>query len=98
MLDVSERPIVIVGGGNCAPRKARGLLNAGATRITVIAPEFCDAIPSGVQCIATRYATDRLTGAGLVFAATDDPDINAAVVRDAHQLGVLVSRADSSDD
>jgi precorrin-2 dehydrogenase/sirohydrochlorin ferrochelatase len=98
MLDVSERPIVIIGGGNGAARKAQGLLDAGATRITVIAPEFCDAIPSGVQRITAPYTADHLTGAGLVFAATDHPDVNAAIVRDAHQLGLLVSRADSTDD
>lgn len=98
MLDVSERPIVIIGGGSVAARKARGLLDAGATRITVIAPEFCDAIPSPVQRVTAPYTADHLTGAGLIFAATDNPDVNAAVVRDAHQLGLLVSRADSTED
>jgi precorrin-2 dehydrogenase / sirohydrochlorin ferrochelatase len=98
MLDVSQRPIVIIGGGSVAARKAKGLLEAGATRITVIAPEFCDAIPSGIQRITARYAPDHLTGAGLVFAATDDPDVNAAIVRDAHQLGLLACRADSTDE
>ena len=98
MLDVSQRPIVIVGGGSVAARKAKGLLDAGATYITVIAPEFCDSVPVNVKRITARYIADHLTGAGLIFAATDDADVNAAVVRDAHQLGVLVSRVDSTDE
>jgi precorrin-2 dehydrogenase / sirohydrochlorin ferrochelatase len=98
MLDVSQRPIVIVGGGSVAARKAKGLLDAGATHITVIAPEFCDSIPTSVKRITASYTADHLTDAGLVFAATDDPDVNATVVRDAHQLGLLVNRADSTDD
>src|SRR3954468_5369705 len=98
MLDVSQRPIVIIGGGSVAARKVKGLLDAGATSITVVAPEFCESIPAGVQRITARYTADHLTNAGLVFAATDNPDVNAAIVRDAHQRGLLVSRADSTDD
>jgi precorrin-2 dehydrogenase/sirohydrochlorin ferrochelatase len=33
-----------------------------------------------------------------VFAATDDPKVNDAIVRDARQLGILVCRADSDDE
>src|SRR3954465_10166336 len=98
MLDVAQRPIVIVGGGSVAARKAKGLIEAGAARIKIVAPKFCDAIPHGVERVNASYLTDHLTGAGLVFAATDNPDVNAAVVRDAHHLGLLVSRADSTDD
>lgn len=99
LLDVSQRPIVIVGGGSVAARKAKGLIEAGATRIKIVAPQFCDAIPdTSVERLTATYLTDHLTGAGLVFAATDNPDVNAAVVRDAHRLGLLVSRADSTDE
>jgi precorrin-2 dehydrogenase/sirohydrochlorin ferrochelatase len=99
MLDVSQRPIVIVGGGRVAARKAKGLIEAGATRVKIVAPQFCDAIPdTGVERVTATYLTDHLTGAGLVFAATDNPDVNAAVVGDAHRLGLLVSRADSTDE
>lgn len=100
MLDVSQRPIVIVGGGAVAARKARGLIEGGAMRITVVSPEFCDAIPdgAGVRRIAERYTPSHLAGAGLVFAATDDAAVNAAVVLDGHARGLLVCRADSTDD
>lgn len=98
LLDVCERPIVIVGGGAVAARKARGLLEAGAGDVTVVAPSFDASMPEGVKRVAARYVPQHLDGAGLVFAATDDSAINSRVVEDAHQRGLLVNRADSDDD
>jgi precorrin-2 dehydrogenase/sirohydrochlorin ferrochelatase len=98
MLDVSERLIIIIGGGSVAARKAKGVLDAGATRIRMIAPDFCGDIPDPVERITEPYNPRHLEGAGLVFAATDNPEVNAAVVRDAHRLGLLVSRADSAEE
>ena len=98
MLDVSCRLIVIVGGGAVAARKARGLLEAGATRIHCVAPSFCDEMPAGIECISEPYRPAHLDEAGLVFAATNRPDVNQTVVRDAHARGVLVNRADMDDE
>ncbi len=97
MLDVTARPIVIVGGGKVAARKCAGLLAGGATVIRVVSPEFCDSIPTGVSRVVERYESRHLDGAGLVFAATSNTAVNDAVVRDAHARGLLVSRADGSD-
>jgi precorrin-2 dehydrogenase/sirohydrochlorin ferrochelatase len=97
MLDVSQRLIVVIGGGAVAARKAKGLLEAGATRVTLVAPEFCEAVPPLVERITDTYKPEYLRDAGLVFAATDQPAVNSSVVRDAHELGVLVCRADSTE-
>ena len=40
LLDVTRARVVIVGGGRVAARKAKGLIDAGATDITVVAPDF----------------------------------------------------------
>lgn len=101
MLDVSARPAVIVGGGAVAVRKARGFLDAGATRLTVVSPTFHDDMPAGVARVAERYEARHLDGlspAALVFAATDDRGVNDAVVRDAVARGLLANRADADDD
>lgn len=98
MLDLSGRLVVIVGGGRVGARKAGGLLSAGAVRVKVVAPEICDAMPAGIERIMERYSPSHLAGANLVFAATNVAAVNAAVVRDAHELGLLVNRADGSDD
>lgn len=97
MLDVTSRPIVIVGGGKVAARKCNGLLAAGAAQVRVVSPDFCDTIPPAVERVAARYESSHLIDAGLVFAATNSVAVNDAVVRDAHALGLLVSRADTSD-
>lgn len=97
MLDVTGRTILIVGGGAVAARKARGLLEAGAKTVRCVAPHFCDEVPCGVERICEAYRPERLDGAGLVFAATDQPDVNEAVVRDAHARKLLVNRADADE-
>ncbi|MBA2707323.1 MAG: bifunctional precorrin-2 dehydrogenase/sirohydrochlorin ferrochelatase, partial [Gemmatimonadaceae bacterium] len=97
MLDVSQRLIVIVGGGAVAVRKAAGLLDAGATRIRVVAPEISNDLARGIEHVKDNYRSDHLNGASLVFAATDHADVNAQVVRDAHARNLLVGRADAAD-
>jgi len=96
-LDVTDRLVVIIGGGKVAARKCEGLLAAGAKRVRVVSPAFCDRVPAGVERVAATYEPKHLDGAGLVFAATNVPAVNDAVVRDAQSRGVFVNRADSSD-
>jgi precorrin-2 dehydrogenase/sirohydrochlorin ferrochelatase len=98
MLDVSGRFIIIVGGGVVAARKARTLLEAGATRIRCVAPEFCEDLPTEVERVRQSYQPDCLDRAMLVFAATNRPEINDAVVRDAHARNLLVNKADAGDE
>src|SRR5213080_168589 len=98
LLEVSDREIVIVGGGDVALRKAMGLIDAGAKCVRVISPDVHERMPTQVQRIAETYRPEHLLGAGLVFAATDDPKVNDAIARDARELGILVCRADADDE
>lgn len=98
MLDLSERVVVIVGGGAVAARKARGLIEAGAGCVRCVAPTFHEGIPAEVQRVGESYRAAHLDGAALVFAATDRADVNDAVVRDAHARNLLVNRADAGAD
>jgi precorrin-2 dehydrogenase/sirohydrochlorin ferrochelatase len=97
MLDVSDRLIVIVGGGAVAVRKAKGLLDAGATRVCVVSPTFHAEMPTGIERVAASYEAGQLDGAQLVFAATDAPDVNERVVRDAQARGIWVNRSDEAE-
>jgi len=97
MLDVSDRLVVVVGGGSVAVRKVQGLLEAGATRLRCVAPRFDAAMPPQAQRIQEPFAPHHLEGAGLVFAATDDAHVNAQVVAEARARGILVSRADADE-
>ena len=98
VLDVTDRLVVIVGGGGVAARKARGVLEAGATRVRCVSPAFDAEMPESVERVPEAYEARHLDGAGLVFAATDLAAVNDSVVRDARARGVLVNRADSDDD
>jgi siroheme synthase-like protein len=97
MLDVADRLIVIVGGGAVAVRKAKTLIQCGATRVRCIAPSIDDAMPAEVERGEKHYDSHDLDGAGLVFAATDDSSVNATVLRDARQMKILVNRADADE-
>lgn len=94
ILDVSDLPIVIVGGGQVAMRKAASLLESGASVVTAVAPTFHSDFPAAVRQTREPYRSEHLSEARLVFAATDDPAINDQVVRDAHARGLLVNRVD----
>ncbi len=97
LLNLTDRLVVIIGGGTVAARKARGVLRGGAERVRMVAPVFCDAIPDGVERVSEPYRVEHLHGASIVFAATDRPEVNATVVRDARRNNMLVHRADADD-
>jgi len=98
LLDVTQRPILVVGGGKVATRKANSLLHAGGTNLRAVAPQFSADFPLAVHRRIGCYQPTDLDGATLVFAATDAPDVNAAIVRDARQRGIWVNRADVDGD
>ena len=94
MLDVIDRTVVIIGGGAVAVRKVKTLLEAGATRVRVVSPTFHEQMPAVLERVQEPYESRHLDGAGLIYAATDSPDVNDRVVRDAKARGVLVNRLD----
>jgi precorrin-2 dehydrogenase/sirohydrochlorin ferrochelatase len=100
MLDVTDRLVVIIGGGAVASRKVAGLLAAGATRVRVVSPAFDLKMPASacIERITERYDPRHLDGASLVFAATDVVEVNTAVVAEARRRGILVNRADGIDE
>ncbi len=97
-LDLYGRSVVVVGGGSVAARKVRGLLDAGA-HVTVVAPAFDETLRAaagaaeGLELVSRPFEAGDVEGATLVFAATDDPDVNAAVVAAARKNHVLVDDA-----
>jgi siroheme synthase-like protein len=89
--------VVVVGAGAVAARKVRGLLDAGANRIRCVAPRFSSDIPGNIERITQTYDPRHLEGAILVFATTDDAEVNATIVQDCRAMGILVNRADGED-
>ena len=89
---------VVVGGGTVAERKVSDLLDGGA-RPLVVSPTLTAALErwrdEGRIAHNARLFVERdVEGALLVFAATNDAQVNAAVAAAAHKQGCLVNIAD----
>ena len=96
-VDLEAKPVLIVGAGPVALRRARQLLEAGA-RVTVIAPsiiaEFREL--AGVELVERPVQIEDVsTHYRLVIVATDDSDVNAMISDECADLGILCNRCDS---
>lgn len=81
------RPVLVVGGGPVAARRARGLLDAGA-QVTVVAPLACPAVTdlaaAGLLIWAPRtYRRGDIDGVWFVQTATGDTAVDEQVAADA---------------
>ena len=97
-LNLKDRPVLVVGAGKVALRKTRSLLDAGA-RVTVVAPEWereFESLP--VRLVPRRFRASDLTGALLVFAATDDRLTNHRIGVAAKGKGIFANIADSAEE
>jgi len=93
-IDLTDKPCLIVGGGEVALRKAQALLEAGA-RVTVIAPEVIPELAGlGVNIVTRPYEAGDAEGHALVFAATGDRATNAAISSEAAAACVPVNVVD----
>jgi siroheme synthase-like protein len=94
-LVVDGRACLVVGGGPVAARKAAGLVACGA-RVTVVAPDLVDELPTlaGVHVEKRAYRPGDAAGYRLVIAATGDPAVDQMVFDDAEAAGVWVNAAD----
>jgi len=92
-IDVAGLRCLIIGGGRVGARKAGTLAEAGA-RVTVLSPALADRLAERVDAGEVawqpgRYQPGCLRGHALVIAATDDPELNLRIGRDAEAEGVL---------
>lgn len=100
-LELKDRPVVVIGGGNIALQKARALLETGA-QLTIIAKSICACLDSLCQQhdITYRlgaYTPECIKDAILVIAATDDRSVNEAVFRDCRERRILCNVVDVPD-
>lgn len=83
MVDLSHKPVLVVGGGKVARRKVQGLLAAGAD-VTVISPQIEPELKAmNIRWIQRQYQSGDTAGAVIVFACTDQATINQQIYRDA---------------
>lgn len=97
-LRLAGQPVVVIGGGEVAARKALLLRRAGA-KLTVVAPELCAALSEAAQRgelehVAAEFRPEHLQAARLVVAATNRHEVNAAVAREAEARNIPVNVVD----
>ncbi len=95
---LDNKPVLLVGGGEVAERKARLLLDACA-RLTVVAPELDSelaelAANGSIEWLAGEFASEQLAGKWLVVAATDRREVNALVYQSANQARIFANVVD----
>lgn len=95
---LDNKPVLLVGGGEVAERKARLLLDAGA-QLTVVAPELDPelaelAANGSLEWLDAEFAPAHLTGKWLVVAATDRREVNALVYQSANQARIFANVVD----
>ena len=94
MLDLRGKLAVVVGAGPVGLRKAQGLREVDARVLLVAQHVAGETLPDGIEVRIEPYRAELLAGAMLVFACTDQPELNARIAADARGLGAMVNVAD----
>lgn len=97
-LDIEDRAVLIIGGGEVCARKAETMLKYGG-RVTIVSPVFTDEIEgwaaAGRVAVSRKlYDESDLAGAAIVIASTDDRCVNARVARDCRRRKIPVNVVD----
>ncbi|WP_114394164.1 siroheme synthase CysG [Oleisolibacter albus] len=96
-LPLDGRPVLVAGGGELALRKARLVARSGC-RLTIIAPDPLPELSALAAVLHRRpVRPDDVAGHVLAFAASDDPDADAALAAAARDAGVPVNVPDRPD-
>src|ERR1700685_689191 len=97
-LNLEGRQILLVGAGNVALEKIGSLLKTGL-KLRVIAPKARTEIQelaaeSKLEWIARAFEPADLDGNYVVIAATDSPEVNTAVYREAVKRDIPCNSVD----
>lgn len=97
-IELKNRPVLVVGGGNIAARKIALLLRAQA-KVQLVAEVLVEEVRALIEqhkinWIAKCYAIEQLDNVFLVIAATNNPGLNQAIYQHAQQRLKLVNVVD----
>ncbi|AEF94401.1 siroheme synthase [Desulfotomaculum nigrificans CO-1-SRB] len=98
-LNLEGQLCLVVGGGKVAERKIGSLLECGA-RVRLVSPQVTDQIKKWadlgqIELLQREYRPSDLTGSFLVFATTDNAEVNCQVARDCGERHLPVNVADN---
>jgi uroporphyrin-III C-methyltransferase / precorrin-2 dehydrogenase / sirohydrochlorin ferrochelatase len=97
-LDLRGQPVLLVGGGPVAARKA-ALLQAAGARLRIVAPERCAELTElcgqpTTEYLAVEFEADHLQGCVFVVAATNSAEVNGQVAAAARAFRIWVNVVD----
>ena len=97
-IDIEDRDVVIIGGGNVCARKAETMMKYGA-RVTIVSPEFTEEIEAwardGKLALKRKhYEEADLDGANIVIASTDIQSVNEQIAADCRRRRIPVNVVD----
>ena len=94
-LNLSDKSILLIGGGKVALQKLKLLLQF-TNNITVLAPEIVDEIKqTGITCLVKPYATTDLANFQLIYACTNNLELNQQIVVDCRHKKILINVVDN---
>lgn len=92
-VDLTDKEILVVGGGAVAGRRIR-VLRGFCGRITVVAPELSPEIDAvGLNFCRRKFELPDLEDKYMVLAATDDTPLNRRIAELCRERGILVNDA-----
>ena len=97
-IPLKGQPVLLIGGGKVALRRAETLARFGA-ELTVVAPEILPAFTPLARCLLRPFRPEDVReGYCLVIAASSDREANRTAGERARALGIPVSVADAKEE
>jgi len=106
-IDLSEKKVVVFGGGTIAARRIKTLLSF-VGKMTVVAPEITEELQElqrqgDIEWVQELYHSSWMEGADMVIAATNRREVNQQIKADCQRMEketgrqILVSVIDDRD-
>ena len=101
-LELEGKTVLVVGGGNVAQRKVETLIEYGAA-VNIVSKQLTTGLRGLVDAgeirqIGDAFLEQHLDGAFMVYAATDNNQLNRKISQSARKRGVLINAVDQPDD
>jgi len=99
MLDVSNKNILLLGGGKASAEKLRTLSQLDK-RITAISPEFIEEFHSldWIDFIYRKYEYGDLKNFDVVYSGVNDRDVEKEILKEARERNILINFIDKVED
>ncbi len=92
---VDDKQLLFVGGGNIAMHKIQ-TVEKYTRNITIVAPEIHEELQEkGFRLVFKEYEPSDIEGHFLVYAATDNMEVNRKIKQDAESRGIMVNVVDN---